>query len=115
MTDHRFLEKSEDYNKMSAWLREGLLMVSNKKKWQKRRKTLTPAFHFSILEDFVQVMNQQAAILTNILKMKVNKEGFDVCPYISLYTLDVICETSMGTKINAQTGGNLEYVKAIVE
>uniref|UniRef100_A0A336MFU2 CSON000502 protein n=1 Tax=Culicoides sonorensis TaxID=179676 RepID=A0A336MFU2_CULSO len=115
MTDQRFLEKSEDYNAMRDWLQDGLLTVSKKSKWQKRRKILTPAFHFSILEEFVQVMNQQASVLTNILKKHAGGEGFDISHYISLYTMDVICETSMGTKINAQTDVNSEYVKAVVE
>uniref|UniRef100_A0A336MPH9 CSON004759 protein n=1 Tax=Culicoides sonorensis TaxID=179676 RepID=A0A336MPH9_CULSO len=115
MTDQRFLEKSEDYNAMRDWLQDGLLTVSKKSKWQKRRKILTPAFHFSILEEFVQVMNQQASVLTNILKKHADGDGFDIAHYISLYTMDVICETSMGTKINAQTDVNSEYVKAVVE
>lgn len=115
MTDQRFLEKSEDYNALHDWLQDGLLTVNKKAKWQKRRKILTPAFHFSILEDFVQVMNQQANVLTNILRKHVNGDGFDIFPYISLYTMDVICETSMGTKLNAQTDTNSEYVKAVVE
>ncbi|XP_063697747.1 cytochrome P450 4c3-like isoform X2 [Culicoides brevitarsis] len=115
MTDQRFLEKSHDYNVLHKWLQDGLLTVSKKPKWQTRRKILTPAFHFSILEDFVQVMNQQATILTKILQKHVNDDGFDIVPYISLYTMDVICETSMGTKVNAQTDVNSSYVKAVVE
>lgn len=116
LTDQRFLEKSEEYNAARKWLQDGLLTVSKREKWQKRRKILTPAFHFSILEDFVQVMNQQATILTKILREKhANGEEFDIFPYISLYAMDVICETSMGTKINAQTDVNSEYVKAVVE
>lgn len=115
MTDQRFLEKSDEYNMLRDWLQDGLLTVGNKNKWQKRRKLLTPAFHFSILEDFVQVMDQQATILINVLQKHVNGKPFDVFPYISLYTMDVICETSMGTELNAQTDVNQDYVRAVVE
>lgn len=59
-------------------------------KWHKRRKLLTPAFHFKILEDFVHVFNEQSAVLIGKLSEKVGQE-FDIFPFITLCTLDVIC------------------------
>lgn len=55
-------------------------------------------------------------------------EVLDVFPFIKRCALDVICgrsmiyclkwiidsETAMGTNINSQTGGNSEYVDAVV-
>ena len=59
-------------------------------KWHQRRKLLTPTFHFKILEDFVQVFNEQSVVLVQRLNEKVGQD-FDVFPYITLCTLDVIC------------------------
>lgn len=100
MTDQRFLQKSVEYNFLRPWLQDGLLTVGIKDKWQQRRKVLTPAFHFKILEDFVDTFDQNATILTKILEKKHGDgKTFDICPYVTVYTLDVICETSMGVKV----------------
>lgn len=62
-------------------------------KWQSRRKLLTPAFHFKILEDFVTVFNEQSRILVGKLKQVAsNKDNdFDIFPYVTRCTLDIIC------------------------
>lgn len=84
------MEKSNDYYFFEKWLGGGLL-ISHGPKWHARRKILTHAFHFKILDDFVKVFDYKADILVNQLKSHVNGEAFDVCPYVTLYTLDVIC------------------------
>jgi cytochrome P450 len=79
------------YKFLHPWLGTGLL-TSNGNKWSKRRKLLTPSFHFDILKDFLFVMNEQADTLINILKedMKTNPT-LDIASYISRCTLDIIC------------------------
>lgn len=59
--------------------------------WQKKRKMITPAFHFKILEQFVPMFNSAADILVQKLSTNINKCAFDVCPYLKSFTLDVIC------------------------
>jgi len=64
-------------------------------KWHKRRKILTPAFHFKILEDFVDVFLEQSAILVKKLKCEIgNEAGFNIFPYVTLCALDIICGES---------------------
>ena len=83
-------------------------------KWRSRRKLLTPAFHHRILEDFLFVMNDQAKILMKIIKeASMSGEQIDCYSPISNYALDVICETAMGKKIDAQTNPESSYIKAI--
>ena len=66
------------------------LGVTAGSKWHKRRKLLTPTFHFKILEDFIHVFNEQSAVLVEKLSEKVGQD-FDIFPFITRCTLDVIC------------------------
>jgi cytochrome P450 len=53
---------------------------------------LTPAFHFKILEQFVDIFNEQSNILIGILEEEhSDTKYFDVAPYIARCTLEVIC------------------------
>lgn len=65
-------------------------------KWRSRRKLLTPTFHFTILEDFLDVMNEQANILVDKLENHVNQGAFNCFVHITLCALDIICGKSEG-------------------
>jgi hypothetical protein len=62
-------------------------------KWHSRRKLLTPAFHFSILEQFVPIFSEKTRILIEKLKNAAcsSPDGFDITPYITRCALDIIC------------------------
>ncbi|GAB6019209.1 hypothetical protein CHUAL_014000 [Chamberlinius hualienensis] len=112
LNSNALLQKASFYQLIHPWLGQGLL-TSSGQRWKSHRKLLTPSFHFRILDNFVPIFNEQSAILVKKLKEKAGKDLFNVYPYITLCTLDIICETAMGTKIRAQEGGNVEYVNAI--
>lgn len=105
--------KSADYWFLSPWLGTGLLL-SDGSKWRMRRKLITPTFHFRILNDFIKVFEEQAKILVSRLQGKVNHGVFNIMPYISLCTLDIICITSMDSSPNAQENSNSPYVNAVL-
>jgi cytochrome P450 family 4 len=56
---------------------------------------ITPTFHFKILDSFVEVFSEKSEILISKLQKEVGSQGFDVCPYITKCTLDIICGERM--------------------
>lgn len=100
------------------WLGDGLV-TSSKTKWKTRRKILTPAFHFRILDDFLPVINEQSTILVkkikNMRQTNPSNSVLDIVPIITLCTLDVICETAMGIKVGCQANSNHDYVQSLLD
>uniref|UniRef100_A0A3Q3VRL8 aromatase n=1 Tax=Mola mola TaxID=94237 RepID=A0A3Q3VRL8_MOLML len=112
LTNAVHMEKSYPYSFLHPWLGTGLL-TSTGPKWRQRRKMLTPTFHFSILTDFLEVMNEQTDILVEKLGKQAGKGPFNCFNQITLCALDIICETAMGRKIYAQNNSDSEYVKSV--
>ncbi|XP_069680175.1 cytochrome P450 4C1-like isoform X1 [Periplaneta americana] len=106
------IEKTKLYKIMEPWLGSGLI-TSTGLKWHTHRKIITPSFHFKILENFVPIFSEKADILVKKLKEEVGGRVFDVYPYVSACTLDIICESAMGTCVNAQLTADSDYVKAV--
>lgn len=61
------------------------------KKWLGRRRAITPAFHFKILEQFVEVFDKNSGIFVDILRKHKPTDGVDIYPLVTLAALDVIC------------------------
>lgn len=109
------LEKSFGYKFIRYWLGEGLL-ISDGDKWHKHRKIITPTFHFSILETFVDVFSDKSKILVERLNKHCGTGvPFDIYTYITSVALDIICEAAMGVPIRAQEENNNLYVKSVYE
>nr|CAH0113094.1 unnamed protein product [Daphnia galeata] len=115
LSSKKLIDKSNEYSFLHPWLGTGLL-TSTGSKWSTRRKLLTPTFHFKILGDFIHIFNEQSQVLIQQLNaaLLTKKDGFDIYPFITRCTLDIICETAMGCNIEAQTRVDSEYLLAVL-
>ncbi|GMR35745.1 hypothetical protein PMAYCL1PPCAC_05940 [Pristionchus mayeri] len=113
LESNTLLKKSNNYDIVRRWIGDGLL-VSSGEKWQKRRKMLTPAFHFNVLRNYHEVFTRCGAMFVERLdeKADTNRE-VDIFPYLKRCAMDIICETAMGTRLDSQIGGNMEYTNAV--
>ncbi|CAF4000329.1 unnamed protein product [Rotaria sp. Silwood2] len=109
------LTKSPDYAYLYPWLRTGLL-TSAGAKWKNRRRIITPAFHDKeLLNNYVDIYNEQSAILVQRLRSIESGKEVNLYPYIASCALDIICEAAMGLNIGAQQQRNSQYVDAVLK
>uniref|UniRef100_H2YYR9 Uncharacterized protein n=1 Tax=Ciona savignyi TaxID=51511 RepID=H2YYR9_CIOSA len=109
----KHMEKSYLYEFLKPWLGTGLL-TSGGEKWKQRRRLITPSFHFNILQDFLEVMNEQSATMIRTLEGKRTAgSAINVGKAITMCALDIICETAMGQTVNAQENDDSDYVKSL--
>ena len=113
LSSKTLITKSFNYRFFWDWLGTGVL-TSTGAKWKKRRREITPSFHFSILNGFAAIFEDHSKILVEKWK-KIAGTGeiVEIQEDVSLAKLDVICETSMGVKINAQGAPSSPYASAI--
>ncbi|XP_054707878.1 LOW QUALITY PROTEIN: cytochrome P450 4V2-like [Uloborus diversus] len=97
------LDKAEKYSLLSCIFKEGLV-TSNGMKWSKRRKDINPTFHSEVLRSYIHIFNEQAAKLVKKMSDLLHLPHVEVDTLLSQCALDIICETAMGYKLNAQDG-----------
>lgn len=102
------------YNVLHSWLGSGLL-TSEGDKWQKRRKVLTPSFHFNILQEFIEIFNEETENLVKVIKKESYKPYIAITDYISDFTLNSIAETAMGYKFDKKKVSGKNYKKALYD
>ncbi|EZA52917.1 Cytochrome P450 4C1, partial [Ooceraea biroi] len=90
-----------------------LIFISGAK-WQERRKILTPAFHFTILKNFFDILAEESNRMVTALQNMKDSTVLDLESFISHHTLNIICETSMGISLrNMEVVEQQQYRKAL--
>jgi cytochrome P450 family 4 len=89
LSKSKFMNKGHIYNVLKSWIDDGLL-TSTGSKWEKRRKVLSTAFHFEMLEKYVEIMNSKVKVLVEILT-KLGQKEVEIERLMTLYSLDVLC------------------------
>ncbi|XP_065366482.1 probable cytochrome P450 4d14 [Calliphora vicina] len=115
LSSQQVIRKNALYDLLTCWLGDGLLLSSGSK-WHGRRKIITPTYHFKILEQFVEIFDQQSFVMVERLQQQADgKTALNMFPIVCLTALDIIAETAMGVKINAQKNPNFPYAKAVTD
>uniref|UniRef100_A0A3Q1EDM3 Cytochrome P450 family 4 subfamily F member 8 n=1 Tax=Acanthochromis polyacanthus TaxID=80966 RepID=A0A3Q1EDM3_9TELE len=103
------------YDHLRPWLGQSLL-ISNGEEWSRRRRLLTPAFHFDILKNYVAKFNSSTNTMHDkwrrlVAEGRTTLEMFD---HVTLMTLDSLLKCAFSYKSNCQESTS-EYVSAIVK
>jgi len=113
LSNTQHIKKGPEYDFLKPWLNEGLLLSSGQK-WRNRRKLLTNTFHFKTLNMYNRSINKHSRTLVGkLLDASASNKEISIAEYVTLCSLDIICETLMGTEMNAQEGKSVEYVHSI--
>ncbi|XP_043485403.1 cytochrome P450 4C1-like [Polistes fuscatus] len=114
LKSNEHIKKAAFYKYLKPWLSYGLL-TSSGKKWHLRRKMLTPAFHFNMINYYFNNLNEESRNLVESLKKEGDGDPVvkDLRTFISQYTLNAICQTAFGTKLTGKSKLESEYRNAV--
>ncbi|XP_054737394.1 cytochrome P450 4p1-like [Anastrepha obliqua] len=100
LNDKNLITKGIAYYFLEPFLHTGLL-TSTDKKWQMRRKLLTPAFHFDILGHFEEVFKEESQKFVDQLNT-IDTNSVLLNEIIPKFTLNSVCEAALGVKLDEQ-------------
>ncbi|XP_077428487.1 cytochrome P450 4F3 [Vanacampus margaritifer] len=103
------------YGHLRPWLGESLLL-SNGEVWSRRRRLLTPAFHFDILKNYIARFNTSADAMHDKWRRLVAEGSttVEIFHHVTLMTLDSLLKCAFSYSSNCQESSS-EYVSAVVE
>ncbi|KAJ8732335.1 hypothetical protein PYW08_015065 [Mythimna loreyi] len=80
--------------------------------WRPRRKLLALTFSQKNLNSFVEVFHRQSSVMVEQLRSVAGKGTFSMWKYLTGYTMDSVCETTLGIKMNVQMKPEQPFLKA---
>ncbi|KOB65052.1 Uncharacterized protein OBRU01_23298, partial [Operophtera brumata] len=64
------------------------------------------------LHQFVEVFSEQSLLMVDQLEAVAGKGPFSLWKYLTSYTMDSVCETALGIKVDAQRNPNQPFLEA---
>ncbi|XP_029371055.1 docosahexaenoic acid omega-hydroxylase CYP4F3-like isoform X2 [Echeneis naucrates] len=103
------------YDHLRPWLGQSLL-ISNGEVWSRKRRLLTPAFHFDILKNYVNMFNTSTNTMHDKWRRLVadGTTTIEMFDHVTLMTLDSLLKCAFSYNSNCQESTS-EYVSAIVQ
>ncbi|KAJ9575467.1 hypothetical protein L9F63_007672 [Diploptera punctata] len=89
--------------------------VPDDDKWKIHRKIISSTFNSNVLEQFMENFIKNSFLLTENLKPIADERVTDIYSYFCSCALDIICETTMGTNVNAQMEDDPEYKTKLLQ
>ncbi|GAB0095727.1 Cytochrome P450 [Sergentomyia squamirostris] len=106
------LNRAYVYKYMDSITGNGLLSLPVET-WKNHRKYLNPTFSLKMLQSFISIFNKEARTLTNRLNELLGKPAFDIYRFMDACTLDIVCQTTMGTEMHIQKNQNVNYMESV--
>ncbi|XP_030081365.1 cytochrome P450 4p1-like [Drosophila hydei] len=115
LNDQNLITKGLVYEFLHPALHTGLL-TSTGQKWHSRRKMLTPTFHFNILGQFADIFKAESLKFVQQFEGKA-EASISLSELIPRFTLNSICETAMGIKLDdmAAKGDRYRHSFSMIE
>ena len=118
----RILEKDQRkgllYEFLKDWLGIGLL-INYGPDWKRKRRLITPSFHFEILKEFAPIFAKNTASLINSWLQETDKRSKSVVVDMqiasSLLSLDNIGETAMGVQFGCLSNKDSDFLRATID
>lgn len=60
-------------------------------KWHQRRKILTPAFHFNVLQKYFTILKEHSEQIVRSLDNNGKEKVVELVPFLTYHTLSAIC------------------------
>ncbi|CAB3260819.1 unnamed protein product [Arctia plantaginis] len=95
------LEK-DDIMKISRLTTGNGTVFAPVKIWRPRRKVLAPTFSPKNLLEFAKIFSRQSDIMVEQLKPVAHSKDVSIWNFVNTYTLDSVCESTLGVSIHAQ-------------
>ncbi|KAL0840728.1 hypothetical protein ABMA28_015916 [Loxostege sticticalis] len=97
-----YMEK-DDVLKMTQQLIGNGSIFASVPIWKPRRKVLAPTFALRNLNQFVNVFQQESAVMLDQLGTVAGKGPFSIWKFMTSYTMDSVCQTTLGSHVGVQT------------
>ncbi|XP_075543489.1 cytochrome P450 4V2-like isoform X2 [Dermacentor variabilis] len=105
LTSKTNLRKPVVYNFLASWLGHHNILTAVGDSWRFKRRLMTPAFHFKVLEDYISSFNYNGKLLVERVDRLTAKHPGEPIPAFRLSqncALDVTTKVLMGVDLDSQ-------------